>query len=523
MSCVVFLLAIAPWCKSSILGDIFEITPVPLEADLKHTTVVFEDSRESCVKRDGGERIFLAEAEYRQEKVKIYERRVESIAKEEITLKREIKQQRVLAKEQGEVSTWCSGDRQVEDTESVEEVEPAYTEYETENLEETESRDEEDFVSEDKALDQREEMSLRSVSPLVKEAGHSLKRDVAPSPEVTRPIKKEVSGLTSKKEVLAYKKTPQEKKLKDADIASAYPEQKEFPESFPSVHHEEIEEETVSTMEDLVTTKFSDMSKVIPLPKKPRVPKKVTLLKQADSEEEEVLSETSMHLRKTVPPPLEQDLTQILPKTTPSHPMTAVPAKKGNEIKIPKVAGKMDLEDTVPVSEEVSFEEELVPATSIPASRDVSHPVPARIPSPEKIVSLEEKFSPSTETVLPAKKTSPALSKAVAAPKEDFQTEEVTLPKKPISKDKVAPTKRSQVPRQKAHPPEEETLPSKKPAALAQKILTPEVCSSEEPRSTATKPPPTREVNKKTKKGTQEIEQETLEKGILFCLSRTGP
>ncbi len=202
--------------------------------------------------------------------------------------------------------------------------------------------------------------------------------------------------------------------------------------------------------------------------------------------------------------------------TTLSHPMTAIPPKK--EVITPK---KMEspreeitkkrkdivpLEKPTPVS--VSFEE-LVPARRlIPASREVSSPVPSGIPSPEKIVCLEEEISPLTETVMQIKKTSPALPKAVVAPKEDFPPEKVTLPKKPITKDKVAPTKKSQVPpHKKSLSPEEETLPSK---------------TRKEVRTSATKPPQIGEDDNKLKKGTQEIEQQTLQKGILSYLSCTG-
>lgn len=438
------------------------MTPVPLKTELMQTTVLLEDTRESSLKRDLGERISLTEeVGHRQEEVRTYEREVESIVREERTLKKEIKQQMVVAKDEGE---------------------PACTEHEVES-----------------------------------------KRDVTPPPEITRP-KKEVSVLTSKKEVLTYKKTPQERKLKEADIPSTYTEQKEVTEPNVSVHHEEIE--TVSPMEDLVKPKISATSKEVTVPKKPRVPKEVTLLKQADSVEvEDVQSDRSIPRRETVSLPPEQDLPQILPKTTLSRPMTAVPSKKEvitpkkmepprEEITTtPQAEGKIYLEDIVPLEKptpvSVSFEE-LVPATRlIPASKEVSPPVPPGIPSPEKIVCLEEEISSLKETVLPIKKTSPALPKAVVAPKEDFPTEKVTLPKKIITKDNVAPTKKSQVPPQKKPlSPEEETLPSKTP---------------EEVRTTATKPQPIGEDDKKVKKGTREIEQQTLQKGILSYLSCTGP
>lgn len=508
------------------------MTPVPPKTDLTQTTEVLEDSREASVKTGFGERISLAEeVGHRQERVRMYETEVpirESIMGEESTLKRETRQQMVLAED--EVSTWYRGGQQVEHTEP--DIEPAYTEYEPEKLEDTEAHDEEDFP-EDKAVDWKEEMYLRSVSPPLKEADLPSERDVSPPPETTRPTKKEVPSsdteFTSQKELLTYKKTHQEKKLVIADIPSTYNEQKDVSESIVLVHREEIDEETRPPMEGFVKPKIST-SKEIAAPKKPRVSKEVTLFKKADSVEvEEVPAE------RTMPRTSEQDLPQILPKTTLSHPMTTLTPKKEviiptkmessrEEItKTPKDLGTMYLKDIVPlekptpVSAEVSFEDQLVPTRSIPASKEVSLPVPARIPSPEKTVSPGEDISPSKDTFLPTEKTSPKLPKAVVAP------EEVTLPKKPMTKAKVAPTKKAQVPpHKKPLVPAEEALPSKKPASLAEIIITPKVDSSEEATTAATKPPPTREDDKKAKKGTQEIEQQTLQKGILSYLSRIG-
>ncbi|TDH06482.1 hypothetical protein EPR50_G00113840 [Perca flavescens] len=499
------------------------MTPVPPKTDLTQTTEVLEDSRESSVKWGFGERISLAEeVGHRQERVKTYETEVpirESLMGEESTLKREIRQQMVLAED--EVSTWYSGGQQVEHTQP--DVEPAYTEYEPEKLEDTEAHDEEDFPG-DKAVDRKEEMSFRLVSPPLKKADLlPSERDVSHPPEMTRPTKKEVppsdTEFTSQKELLTYKKTPQEKKLVIADIPSTYNERKDVFESLVLVHRKEIDEETGPPMEDFVKPKIS-ASKEIAASKKPRVLKEVTFFKKADSVEvEEVPAE------RAIPLTSEEDLPQILSKTTLSHPMTTLTPKKEEIIptnmessreeitKTPTDVGKMYLKDIVPlekptpVSAEVSFEEQLVQTRSIPASKEVSLPVPARIPSPEKTVLLGEGISPPKDAVLPTEKTSPKLPKAVVAP------EEVTLPKKPMTKTKVAPTSKSQVPpHKKPFVREEETLPSKKPASLAERIITPKVDSSEDATTTVTKPPPTREDDKKAEKGTQEIEQQTLQK-----------
>lgn len=465
------------------------MTTVPLKTELKKTTVVSEDGRDSTLNMECGERISLVEEDGHRQEVRTYERRVElreSIVREGSSLKKEIRHQMVLTKDEDEVSTWYNEEQQVE---PLEDIKSAFTENEAEKLEDTDSQDKEDFDPEDKAVDQREEMFLSS--PPLKESA-----PMTPSPEKTRPTKKEIPQLTSKKEALVYT---------DADIPLTYAEQKEVTESFLLVHHEE---ETVFPMEHLIKPKISATCKEITVLKKPGLPKEVTLMKQ-------------------VSPLPDQDLPQILPKTVLSCPMTAVPPKQ--EVITPKksasprehitmtskTAGKMYPEDIEPLERptpesEVTFEH--VPAT-------VSPPVPVRIPSPEKVVCVEKEILPSNESVLLTKKTYQAIPKAVTGPEEDFPPEEVSLLKTSTTKDKVAPTKPSQVPRQKKPLLLEETLQSKKSASLAQKIVTPKVYPSEEARTATTEPQSTRD-DKEAKKERQETELQTLQKGILFYLSR---
>lgn len=464
------------------------MTTVPLKTELKKTTVVPEDGRDSTLNMECGERISLVEENgHRQEEVRTYERRVElreSIVREGSSLKKEIRHQMVLTKDEDEVSTWYNEEQQVE---LLEDIKTAFTEYEAEKLEDTDSQDKEDFDPEDKAVDQREEMSLSS--PPLRESA-----PVTPPPEKTHPTKKGIPQLTSKKEV--YKNT-------EADIPLTYAEQKEVTDSFLLIHHEE---ETVSPMEDLIKPKTSATCKEITVLKKPGLPKEVTLMKQ-------------------VSPLPDQDLPQILPKTVLSCPMTAVPPKqevitpkksaspREHITMTPKTAGKMYPEHIEPLERptpesEVSFEH--VPAT-------VSPPVPARIPSPEKVVCVEKEILPSNESVL-FTKTYQAIPKTVTDPEEDFPPEEVSLLKTSTAKDKVALTKPSQVPPQKKPLLLEETLQSKKPTSLAQKIVTPKFYPSEEARTTTTEPQSTRD-DKKAKKERQETERKTLQKGILSYLS----
>lgn len=469
-----------------------------------------EDRKGLSLKKGFEERISLAEeAGHGQEKVRTYERELkitDSVEREQKT-----KHQIVLEIEEEEVSTWNINDQQAEDTEHLD-TEPTYTEYEAEKTENIVR-----FEEEELGLGSAD---WKSVSP-------PLKKDVLPSkrnimtPETSHPTRKKVcppdTEFTSKDE--AYKKTPQERKLKEADVTSHYREQRELTKSFGSVHHEETEEETLSPVEDLVKPKVPATSKIVILPKKSEVPKEVSLLKQTESiQVEEVLSERSIYLphTDTVSPPPKQESTQIFPKITFPRPTTAIstekdliPSKKmefwDKITKTQKSArNNVPLEKPTPEVEEISFKEELVLA----ASGEVSPPVSVRVPSPKETVSSDEEISLPEDTVLSTKKTSPALPKGVVAPKD------VTLPKKPIPKDKTEPLKK------KLLPTEQETLPSKKPTSLAQKIITPEVNSSQEARTITTKPPSTTE-HEKAKKGTQEFEQ-TLEKGILLYLGQTS-
>lgn len=542
-----------------------------MKIELKQTEVL-EDNKKPSSKMGHGEiggefwRISLQEeVGHWQEEVRTCERKLGSIVREESNLKREIRQEMIIGKEEDEDSTWYKEDQQVK---PLEDIQQACTECEAEKLQDTESQDEE-------AVEKREEMSLRFVSPPLKEAILEVTSPVTPPSEMICPTKKETSGLTIKKDVRAYKKTTQERKFMEADIQPSYVEQKEEgrrTESFVSVYQEE------TVLDDLAKPQISDKSKEITFPKQPTVPKEIAHMKQAESVKiEEALSERSMPWRETVSPPPSQDLPKSLPETIISHALTTVPPKKEVETlrqKIPKSTRKMYPKDIVPLEKptvsdeifeelivpavvfppaqlpspdqdlpqnlpktilphtvtvvppkqqvmtpkkiksaraeilkaEVSFEEELVPAP-------VSPPATAQIPSPEKVFCLAEDISSPKPVVLPLKMTSPA----------EFTPEDVSLPKKPVTKDKVPLTKQSQVPLlKKPHPSEEEALQSKTPAVLTQKIITPKVDSSEEERTKTTKPQPTREDDKKAKKGTQEIEQQTLQTGILSYLSCTG-
>lgn len=463
--------------------------------DLKQTTVVVEDRKRLSLNTGFGERVSLAgEVGNRQQEVRTYERKLnitDSVEQEQKT-----KCQIVLEIEEEEVSTWNINDQQAEDTEQLA-TEP--TEYEAEKTDNIVPCEEEGLVAVD----------WRSVSPpLKKDVIYPSKRDIMTSPEITYPTIKKVcppdTKFTSKE---AYKKTPQERKLKEGDFTSHNREQRELTNSFGLVHHEETEEEIISPMEDLVKPKS---------PKKSEVPKEVILLNQTESFEiEEILFEKSISLPRTdiVSPQPKQDIPQIFPKITFPHHMTeknVIPSKTmeswDNITKTTKSARKnVPLGKPTPKVVDISYKEELV----LPASGEVSPPVSVQVPSPKATVSPDEKISLPEETVLSSKKTSPTHPKAAVL------LEDVTLPKKPFPKDKTVPLKKKLI------PTEQETLPSKKPTSLAQKVITPEVDSSQEARIFTTKPLLTTE-HKKAKKGRQEFEQQTLRKGILLYSSRTG-
>lgn len=412
-----------------------------------------EDSKGSFLKNGIGERISLAEE-------------VGHRQDEVRTYERELKIGDLMEEE--EVSTWNIDDQQVEDTEQLTDIQPTYTGHEAEKLKDTVPCGEGDLDLEDKAVD------WRSASP---------------------PLRK----------------------LKELDVTSHYREHREHTESFVSVH----KEETVSPVEDLVKPKTSATSKIVIVPKKSEVPQEVTLLKQADSVElDRVPSKRSVSVpyRDTVSPRLEQDLPTVLPKNIFPHHTTVIhtdkvilPPKKIESLrdqitKFPKAArSTLSLETPTPDLEEKSFEEERFPAARpVLASREVSPPVSVRIPSPEKTVPLDEEISLPEETVLSAN---------TSLPKAVVPSEEMTLSKKPIPKDKTVPTKKVPL-KKKPLPTERGSVPPKHPT---QKVITPEVDSSEEARTATTKPPPTTEHDKKAKKGTEQFEQQSLQKGI-FCI-----
>ncbi|CAB1418958.1 unnamed protein product [Pleuronectes platessa] len=439
------------------------MTSVCLKTDGERADVV-EDRKESSVRKSRGQRNSLAaEVEQRQVEVRTYE------SSEEITLKM---QQQVVKD-----SLWFCEDQQGEYKEAEKSVD-------------TEPCDEEDFDPED--VDLRDEMSLTSVPPPPQNfTPIPSKLDIAPKTEVPPPE----PGSASREE--AGKASAQERKLKEETCA----EQRDTTESSKSVCPEEI----LFAMEELVKPQVSATLESVTIQQKSRGPERAAPSKQADSvevvpSERHMSSSRSKHLS----PPSEQDLPRLLPKTRLSHPVTVLPpereARPGKKIELPREDIKNTPEATDEMCvEELSFKEELIQATSVPEHRRGSSPLTTHIPLPEKTV-LQEKTEP--------KKTSPSLPKMFTAPEETFVPEEVTLSKK--SKDEVSLTQQPKVPPQKTYFPfEQETL------------LPASVGSSEETRTSAKKPL-TRADDDIPKKRTEEVEQQTLQKGILLFLSRSG-
>lgn len=186
--CHVYVLATAPWCISSLLGDVFKLIPVSLKTDLKPTDVA-EGKNESPAEKVPEEKTSLKEAEYRKQEVHTYEGGFglkDSTAREETIMKMEIMQQTEKAKE--EISVWYSEAHHVEVTGCADSYTP----------------------------EEKKEMSLSSGCPT---KAHPLTdQDATPPPEASRRLQKEVAspdvGVTSKKE--ADKKTHEERKFPPA-------------------------------------------------------------------------------------------------------------------------------------------------------------------------------------------------------------------------------------------------------------------------------------------------------------------
>lgn len=389
--CRVFFLATAPWCISSILGNILKFIPVPLKTHLKPAAKA--EGRKECPAEKGvEERISLTEAGYRKQEVDTYEEGVsKSTAREETILKTEIMEQIEKTKEVVFVS--------YREDHQVKIIEQSKTDYEAEQLE---------WTGPYKPEKIEKEMSLWSASPTLKGSAHSpAEQDVTPPPEMSHLLQKKVSspdvGVTSEKE--AYKKKEQ---AKEADLPTAYLQTRVT----ESLHHEEIQED--SAIEEL-------KSKKVTTSKKPRALTEVICLKQDGSVEGKA----------------------DVPQTTLSHPAAVSPTMVSSSqdiVKTPKTSINVCDEDILPLDKPSHVSED----ASIKQSRDGSRFVTAQIPSPEERRCSEEEISPAKKSVLPTKHSSPTLSEAVFDLIEDLSLEEDTPVKKPIPS-VPAPIKTSQV------------------------------------------------------------------------------
>lgn len=371
--CRVFFLATAPWCISSILGNILKFIPVPLKTQLKPTAEV--EGRKACPAENSlEERVSLTEAGYRKQEADTYEEGVnKSTAREETILKTEIMEQ--IEKTKKVVSISYREDHQVEI------IEQSKTDYETEKLEWTGPYKPE---------------KIKSASPTLKGSAHSpAEQDVTPPPEMSHLLQKKVSSpdvdVTSEKE--AYKKKEQPK---EADLPTAYLQTRVT----ESLHHEEIQED--SAMEEL-------KSKKVTTSKKPRALTEVICLKQDGSVEGKA----------------------DVPQITLSHPAAVSPTVVSSSqdiVKTPKTSITVCDEDILPLDKLSLVSED----ASIKQSRDGSRFVTAQIPSPKERHCSEEEISPAKKSVLPTKHSSPTLSEAVFGLIEDLSLEEDTPVKKPI-------------------------------------------------------------------------------------------
>lgn len=388
--CRVFFLATAPWCISSILGNILKFIPVPLKTHLKPTAEV--EGRKECPAEKGvEERTSLTEADYRKQEVDTYEEGVnESTAREETILKTEIMEQ--IEKTKEVVSVSYREDRQVEI------IEQWKTDYEAEQLE---------WTGPYKPEKIEKEMSQWSASPTLKGSAHSpAEQDVAPPPEMSHLLQKKVSspdvGVTSEKE--AYKKKEQ---AEEAGLPTAYLQTRVT----ESLYHEEIQDSAIEELK----------SKKVTTSKKLRALTEVICLKQDGSVEGKA----------------------DVPQTTLSHPAAVSPTMVSSSqdmVKTPKTSINVCDEDILPLDKPSLLSED----ASIKQSRDGSRFVTDQIPSPEERRCSEEDISPAKKSVLPTKHSSPTLSEAVFGLIEDLSLEEDTPVKKPIPS-VPAPVKTSQV------------------------------------------------------------------------------
>lgn len=288
------------------------------------------DSRDSTLQVEGDGMSGLEEgAGHRQEKVRIYHKRVErpeSIVRNGSSLKAELRGQMVPENDENKVSSWLREEQQIEPSEDIK---PAVREYGS------------------YSVAQRKEMFL-SFSPVEEPALPPSKTEKeTPPPEKTHPT------YMSKREALTRENMAQERKPMEAEFVLSYAEQKEVTESFLSVHHEEAEGET--------------------LPPKIRLPEEGMLMKQAD------FVERSLPGGETFSTLLDQGLHQILPTSPTSCSLTVPPVPKAVRpekllMLTPKAAGEMFQEDTEVL--------ERPPPLSLP--------LPAPVLSPEEVVCLEK-------------------------------------------------------------------------------------------------------------------------------------
>lgn len=431
------------------------MAPVPSQTEHKETAAMFEERVVSSLEEAHGEKIFMIEeVGHRKVEVRTFEEGVElweSSQREECTLRKEIRQQVLISKDKEEVLRWYSEDQKVKLPQPLEDTESANTAYE----------DNEPSEEEDKALYLEEEIpSQRSLLPEVFLLQSKI--DITHPPDRPHPMKKKVpsleTGLTSKKEVVAYQKRFEERNLKEAHVPSSYPEQREV----------------IEISEDIVTPPMTTTLK------------EVTLLEQVDPAD----------LQKAASqPPGEKDLPKTLPKSSVSiRSKRAMIPPKMMESPIEDIKGR-SLEHIIPLEKQTPVSEEVIPKEEFVQSKTESS-----LLQPDKtLVKHQKEFMDHTKS----------------------STTSDLLPRKDILKNGVAPTIDSQVIPQKKPPPStRETIPSKKSTSSAQREVAPaEEDSSEEARTIGTEHSPTGEDVLKSKTGTQKTEQQTLQKGIILYLS----
>lgn len=329
-----------------------------------------------------------------------------------------------------------------------------------ESVERQEKRREENGCMRNSGDLQMEDREVKRVEQSLRSVSPTLKKkDIVLSSEMKMDFFTSETEFTFEKQI--YRKSAQERKLAEADITSYSREQNRVLE-----HVEKRKEQFVEH--------------TIPGPA------------EAEKQPDEVHSERCMLHIDTVSTSPEENRLHVAQKATSRH--VTIPIKKDTS------ATKM-LPENKDITQASRVAKTSVTEKSTPELEDAGRSalaplIPVQVPDPVKTSRLHE------DILLPASlnKPFPTLRQA-ALPGEE------ALPQKPAKKDHIAPIKRS--------PLKKKLLAAEQDSLQPEKIIAGEVGSSKEVEEPAN-------TTKPVKHRGQEFQDQTLEKGTLVYLSRTG-